>query len=58
VIHSRDRTSSALVVPMLTPAGCAGVLATELPSGAERMKSVRAAAMIFAAQLAARIAAA
>jgi hypothetical protein len=40
------------VVPLLTPAGCAGVLAIELQHGVEQTKSVRALATIFAAQLA------
>jgi len=42
----------ALVVPMLAPAGCAGVLAIELPDGREQMPSVRAVAMFLAAMLA------
>jgi transcriptional regulator with XRE-family HTH domain len=46
--HSR----SALAVPMLTPAGCAGVLAFELRHGSEQTAFVRAAASIFAAVLA------
>jgi hypothetical protein len=37
---------------VLTPSGCAGVLAIELPHGGEQTRSVRAAATIFAAQLA------
>jgi transcriptional regulator with XRE-family HTH domain len=41
---------SALVVPLLTPNGCAGVLAFEL-HGNTLTKSVRAAAAIVAAQL-------
>jgi hypothetical protein len=41
---------SALVVPMLTPSGCAGVLAFEL-HGNTLTRSVRAAATIVAAQL-------
>jgi len=41
---------SALVVPLLTPSGCAGVLAFEL-HGNTLTKSVRAAASIIAAQL-------
>lgn len=44
--------SGALVVPMMTPAGCAGVLAIELERGAEKKETVRALATIFAAQLA------
>ena len=49
---SGDDASGALVVPMLTPAGCAGVLAMELRHGGEQARSVRAVATIFAAQLA------
>jgi transcriptional regulator with XRE-family HTH domain len=51
-ISASDHGSGALVVPMLTPAGCAGVLAIELQHGSEEMRSVRAVATIFAAQLA------
>lgn len=51
-IHGSDQTSGALVVPLLTPAGCAGVLALELQHGGEQTTSVRAVATIFAALLA------
>jgi transcriptional regulator with XRE-family HTH domain len=51
-IDGSDQASGALVVPLLTPAGCAGVLAIELQHGVEQTKSVRALATIFAAQLA------
>jgi helix-turn-helix protein/GAF domain-containing protein len=51
-IKGSDYASGALVVPLLAPAGCAGVLAIELPHGSEQMRSVRAVATIFAAQLA------
>ena len=51
-ISASDHSSGALVVPMLTPAGCAGVLAIELQHGSEETRSVRAVATIFAAQLA------
>jgi transcriptional regulator with XRE-family HTH domain len=44
--------TGALVVPLLTPAACAGVLAIELPGGAEAVPSVRAIATFFAAALA------
>jgi transcriptional regulator with XRE-family HTH domain len=44
--------SGALVVPLLTVGGCAGVLAIELEGGRALMGSVRAAATILAAQLA------
>jgi helix-turn-helix protein/GAF domain-containing protein len=51
-ISGSDHASGALVAPLLTPAGCAGVLAIELPHGSEQTNSVRAVATIFAAQLA------
>lgn len=44
--------SAALAIPLLTPAGCAGVLALELPSGYEEADPVRAVAIVFAAMLA------
>jgi hypothetical protein len=51
-VRSRDHATSALVVPMMAPTGCAGVLAMELQGGSEEVKSVRAIATLFAAQLA------
>jgi hypothetical protein len=51
-INGSDHSSGALAVPLLTPAGCAGVLAIELQHGSEQTRSVRAVATIFAAQLA------
>jgi transcriptional regulator with XRE-family HTH domain len=51
-IIGSDHTSGALVVPLLAPAGCAGVLAIELQHGSEQTRSVRAAATILAALLA------
>jgi transcriptional regulator with XRE-family HTH domain len=42
-------TSGALVVPLLTPDGCAGVLALELQPGVEETRAIRAAATILAA---------
>jgi transcriptional regulator with XRE-family HTH domain len=42
----------AVVVPLLTANGCAGVLAVELPAGAEQSDAVRALVTILAAQLA------
>jgi transcriptional regulator with XRE-family HTH domain len=42
----------ALVVPLLTPAGCAGVLAIELQRGREGTSSAVAVATILAAQIA------
>ncbi len=51
-IDGSDHDSGALAVPLLTSAGCAGVLAIELPHGSEQTRSVRAVATIVAAQLA------
>jgi transcriptional regulator with XRE-family HTH domain len=51
-INGSARSSGALAVPLLTPAGCAGVLAIELQHGSEQAVPVRAIATIFAAQLA------
>jgi hypothetical protein len=51
-INGNDHTSGALVVPLLTAAGCAGVLALELQHGIEQTALVRVAATIFAALLA------
>lgn len=42
----------ALVAPIVTAEGCVGVLAAEVPDGAEVRADVRALATIFAAQLA------
>ena len=58
VVNSSDLVSGALVVPLLTSAGCAGVLAIELRGRREEEESIRALAMIFAAQLAALVGAA
>jgi hypothetical protein len=52
VVNGRDLASGAVVVPLLTPVGCVGVLAIELQHGAEQRESVRALGAIFAAQLA------
>ena len=51
-INGSDHDSGALAVPLLTSAGCAGVLAIELPHGREQTRSVGAVATIVAAQLA------
>jgi len=45
-------TSGALVVPLITPDGCIGVLCAETKGGSERDKRSQALAAIFAAQLA------
>jgi len=50
-VHGSDQASSALAVPLLTPSACAGVLAIELPNGAEQSGSVWAVATFFAAML-------
>jgi transcriptional regulator with XRE-family HTH domain len=55
-IDPTERARGALAVPLLTPAGCAGVLAIELQRGAERTRSLGAAATILAAVLAQLIA--
>jgi transcriptional regulator with XRE-family HTH domain len=52
VVNSRDLASGAVVVPLMTPAACVGVLAIELQHGREQRESVRALATIFGAQLA------
>ena len=43
--------SGALVVPLLTPDGCVGVLAIELHQGVQPTRSVRAVATVLAAAL-------
>ena len=50
-ISGNGHSRGALAVPMLTPAGCAGVLAIELHPGREQTASVRAVATILAAML-------
>ena len=52
IVNGSDLASGAVVVPLLTPTGCGGVLAVELRQGGEQRESVRALATIFAAQLA------
>jgi transcriptional regulator with XRE-family HTH domain len=51
-IPGNAEASAALAVPLLTPGGCAGVLALELPPGHEEADPVRAVAIVFAAMLA------
>jgi hypothetical protein len=58
VVSGSDLTSGALVVPLMTPAGCGGVLAIELQHGSAEKASVRALVTIFAAQLARLVSAA
>ncbi len=52
VVAGSGRVSGAVVAPIMTGFGCAGVLAIELRRGSEQRDSVRALATIFAAQLA------
>ena len=52
VVNGSDRVSGALVVPLLAPERCVGVLAVELQGGSEQKGLVRALVTIFAAQLA------
>jgi transcriptional regulator with XRE-family HTH domain len=51
-VNGTAHTSGALVVPLLTSAGCAGVLAIELQRGSEQARTARAVATILAAMLA------
>ena len=50
-VAATPHTSAALVVPMLVPYGCAGVLAIELQQGNEPSRPRRAAATIVTAAL-------
>jgi hypothetical protein len=52
IVPASGSTPGALVVPMLTAAGCVGVVSIELPAGREQDANTRALARIFAAQLA------
>jgi len=52
IINGNGTSSGALVLPLLTPAGCSGVLAIELEGGAEQMPAVQAVSTIVAAMLA------
>jgi hypothetical protein len=58
VVRADDATNGALVLPLMTPSGCVGVLALELMKRNEEREAVRAAGTIIAAQLAALIGAA
>lgn len=51
-VNGDDHSSGALVVPLLRPAACAGVLAIELPRGNAQIPAVRAVATFLAAMLA------
>ena len=45
-------TDGAVIVPLMTPDGCIGVLSAEMKGGSEKDESSQALATIFAAQLA------
>jgi cytoskeletal protein RodZ len=51
IVASADGTTGAIVVPMMSPGGCVGVLALEMQDGVEAREDVRAIASILAAQL-------
>jgi transcriptional regulator with XRE-family HTH domain len=51
-VPGNEMRTGALVAPLLTPMGCAGVLAVELRNGAEQREDVRASLTILTAQLA------
>ena len=51
VVDGNGVDNGAVVAPLLTPTGCAGVLALELRHKAERRADIRDAATILAAQL-------
>jgi len=51
VVTGAGHGTGAVVTPLLTPAGCVGVLAIEFANGAERRENVRAFITILGAQL-------
>lgn len=53
VVNGSEQETGAIVVPIVTSAGCAGVLALELRDRGEQQEPVHAVAAIIAAQLAA-----
>ena len=58
VVNGGEDRTGAVVVPLVSHGGCAGVLAIEVRRGAEQRESVRAFATILAAQLVALVASA
>jgi hypothetical protein len=52
VVRNCGAATGALVVPIMAPGGCAGVLALEFQDGGEERETVRALTTILAAQLA------
>jgi hypothetical protein len=53
IVDGGEQKSGAIVAPLLTPTGCAGVLAVEFWNDGERSKPVQALVTIFAALVAA-----
>jgi transcriptional regulator with XRE-family HTH domain len=51
VVSGDDHVTGALAVPLMTPSGCAGVLAAEFRDSIEQVAWVRAVVTILAAQL-------
>jgi len=54
-VSGRDGAPGALVVPLLSAAGCLGVLTAEIPDGGEADPSVVAGTKLLAAQIAALV---
>ena len=52
IVNGGEGATGAVVVPLIAPRGCVGVLALELRHGGEQRESVQALATILAAQLA------
>ncbi len=52
VVEASGATNGALAVPLVTPAGCVGVMAAEIRDGGEKRAASQAIATIVAAQLA------
>ena len=51
IVNGSEFSTGAIVAPLLTPLGGAGVLAVELRNGAEQREDIRAAITILAAQV-------
>ena len=51
LVAGTDHATGAIAVPVLTPAGCTGVLAAEFRDGGERRRHMRSMLTILAAQL-------
>ena len=51
IVNGSELSTGAIVAPLLTPLGGAGVLAVELRNGAEQREDIRAAITILAAQV-------